>query len=134
MRDNAWIVIGLMGLTVLMLFVSSSLSRAVAAEGEATISEALAATRAENPDWPWDVIDAGTLQRGMSEAMVLAALGTPDTTIEAEDSSGRHTRWIYAEEKYGSVWTRRRDGIDHRYKHPYEFVEFQDGAVTSWVE
>jgi hypothetical protein len=66
--------------------------------------------------------------------MVLAALGTPDDSSEAVDESGRHEDWIYRKTRYGSVWTQRRDGIGHRYKHPYESVHFDDGIVTSWTE
>lgn len=50
--------------------------------------------------------------------MVLAALGTPDDSSETVDESGRHDDRIYKKTKYGSVWTQRRDGIGHRYKHP----------------
>ncbi len=91
MRDHVWLVLGLLGLTVLMVFVSSGLSRAVAANGEAAITARLEATRAANPGWPWDIIDAGTLEVGMTEEMVFAALGTPDSAAETTDASGRHT-------------------------------------------
>jgi hypothetical protein len=54
----------------------------------------------------------------MSKDMVFAALGTPDAVNETVDESGRHEDWIYRKAKYRNVWTQRRDGIDHRYRHP----------------
>lgn len=134
MNDHPWLVLALIALPVLMLLVSTGLSHAVAAPGEAAIAASLEATRAANPDWPWDTIDAGGLELGMSKDMVLAALGTPDDITETVDESGCREDWIYTKGKYGSVWTQRRDGIDHRYTHPYESVHFDDGVVTGWVE
>ncbi len=134
MNDHPWLILALIALPVLMLFVSTGLSHAVAAPGEAAIAASLEATRAANPGWPWDKLDAGVVELGMSKDMVLAALGTPDNVIETADVSGNHEEWAYRKSKYGSVWTQRRDGVDHRYKHPYESVHFDDGIVTGWVE
>lgn len=134
MNDRPSLALALIALPILMLFVSTGLSHAVAAPGEAAIAASLEATRAAHPGWPWDTIDAGALELGMSKDMVLAALGTPDDSSETVDESGRHEDRIYRESEYGSVWTQRRDGVDHRYRHPYESVHFDDGAVTSWVE
>lgn len=134
MRDDAWLVLGLIGLCFLGFFVSSWLKDTVAAPGEADIAASLQASREANPAWPWDLIDAGTLQIGMSESMVLAALGTPDSTHESVDASGSHDEWVYSRADYSSVWILRRDGIDHRHKHNYERVDFENAIVTGWLQ
>ncbi|MDD5265288.1 MAG: hypothetical protein PHU43_10710 [Candidatus Bipolaricaulis sp.] len=103
MNHHPWLVLALIALRVSMPFVSTGLSHAVAAPGEAAIAADLEATRAANPGWPWDMIGAGVLELGMSKDMVLAALGTPDGVTETVDESGRHEDWIYTKGKYGSV-------------------------------
>jgi hypothetical protein len=59
----------------------------------------------------------------MSEEVVVAVLGTSGRVEEADGTTGP-----------SNVSTQRRDGVGHRYKHTYESVHFDDGAITSWVE
>lgn len=140
MRDDLgllWLALGVCVLSLLGVFVSGWLLDRAAAPGEAAIAAKVQATKEANPNWPWTVIDTGMIRLGMSEAMVLAALGDPDVTNESVGAWGSDEQWVYAShDDPGDVtsWSHLLEGIDHRATHRYKYVYFENGILTSWSD
>jgi hypothetical protein len=134
-------LLGLLGtlalgvLAVLVLMWSSARTDSLIAGNAAQAMEWVQEAKAENPDWPWGSIDAGTIELGMSDVMVRAAIGWPDDFVDSEDAGGSHWQWVY-DKNYGDdskAFIQRNMGIDHRVSHRYDYVYFENGVVTGWT-
>jgi len=134
---KGWIVFGLLvvGLVLLVGFGTARLDEAMV-QGEAEIAAGRQTVKMLHPDWPWDLLDAGTIQLGMSEIMVLLALGTPDLKNETVDASGTHGQWIYRSTPGGhdaaTIQYYTLQGTYHRATHRYEYVYIDNGVLTAW--
>ena len=58
--------------------------------------------RARHPDWRWDVISRGAIQRGMSKQEVLISAGQPCGRNILAGSRSSREQWVYGCGRYGS--------------------------------
>lgn len=128
-----WIGVAVAAAVGLAALAGTWALQAADARGEAAIAARLAAVREANPSWPWAVLDAGEIVLGMTEGMVLVALGAPDQQTVTVDADGVRREWTYTPDDARRLGSARREAVDHRAAHAYETVYFIDGIVTGWA-